>query len=98
MRVRVRVDQLDVHPHSVTSFLDAAFKHSGDAEFVGNCLQVFRLAFVFGRGSSGDNFQVSDAGEFGHDFALSAVGEIGVPFFLAQIFKGEHGNTLFRDR
>ena len=78
MRVAARIKQLHIYPDFASSLLHAAFEHGGHAEFAGHCLQVFRLAFVFGGGSPRDNFQVADTSEFGQDFILSAVGEIGV--------------------
>src|SRR5438128_12622446 len=74
MRVDARVEQLDVYPHSVSSLLHAAFEHSAHTEFVRDCLQVFRLTFVFGCGRTRDHLQVTDASEFGQDLILNTVG------------------------
>src|SRR5436190_5582131 len=90
MGVDARVEQLDVYPHSVSSLLHAAFEHIRHAKFAGHCLQVFWLAFVFGRRFSRDNLQVADASELGQDLILNAVGEIGIVWVTAQIVEWEN--------
>ena len=47
---------------------------NGGAEFVRDCLQVFRLTFVFVCGRTRDHLQVTDASEFGQDLILNTVG------------------------
>ena len=97
MRVATRIEELHIYSDFVSSLLHAAFEHRGHAEFAGHCLQVLRLAFVFGRGSPRDNLQVADASEFGQDFILGAIGEIGVRFIFAQILEGQDRDALMRD-
>ena len=87
MCVDARVEQLDVYPHSVSSLLHGAFEHSGYAEFVSHCLQIFRLAFVFCCRGTRDHLQVADASEFGQDLALNTVGKISIRFFFAQVLE-----------
>ena len=95
MRVDARVEQLNVYPHFVSSFLHAAFEHRAYAEFTSHCLQVFWLAFVFGCGRARDHLQVADASEFAQDFILNTVREISVRFLFAQILEWENRDAFF---
>src|SRR6266487_2525775 len=96
MRVDARVEQLDVYPHFGSSSLHAAFEHSGNAEFVGHCLQVFRRAFVFGCRFSRDNLQVADACELSQDLILNTVGEVSIVWVTAQIVEWENRDALLQ--
>src|SRR5438876_11463953 len=94
MRVNAGVEQLNVYPHFVSGPLHAAFQHSAYAEFVRDCLQVFRRAFVSGCRFSRDNLQVADASEFGQDLILNTVGEVGVVWVTAQIVEWENRDAF----
>src|SRR5262249_55765963 len=97
MGITTSIDELHIYPHSVSSFLHAAFEYRGHAKFASHCFQGVRLAFVFRRGSARDNFQVADASKFGKDFILGTVGEISVPLVFAEILEWEHCDTLQRN-
>src|SRR5262249_22458131 len=97
MGIATSIDELHIYPHSVSSFLHAAFEYRGRAEFASHRFQVVRLAFVFRRGRARDNFQVADTSKFGKDFILGTVGEISVPLVFAEIREGKHCDPIKRN-
>src|SRR6266487_2742761 len=96
MRVDARVEQLNVYSYFVSSFLHAAFQQTGDAEFTGHCLQVFRRAFVFGCRFSRDNLQVADGSELRQDLILNTVGEVSIVWVTAQIVEWQNRDALLQ--
>jgi hypothetical protein len=98
MSVIARVDQLRTHPNSPARALDTAFHHMRNTQSFCDLAKVaLGTALVFHHARSADYFQVGNLGEITEDFVLHAAGEKCVFFVLAQIFKGEHRDALFRN-
>src|SRR6266496_4037987 len=96
MGVDVRVNQLNVYPHFVSSPLHAAFEYSSYAQFASRCLQVFWLALVFGCGRTRDHLQIADASEFRQDLILNAIGEVSIVWVTAQIVEWENRDAFLQ--
>ena len=88
------IDQLYVDQHRVAGLLHAAFEDRGDAELQGDRLQVVRMAGVFFRRRTRDDFQVADSGQLGQDHVLHAAGEVFIVLVAAEVLEREHRDGL----
>ena len=97
VRIRARIDQLDVDAHAISRAPHRAFQNVSHSEGQADLAQVARARFVLANRSPADDFQVGDLGQVREDIILDAIREILILLIVAQIFEWQHRDAFFRD-
>src|ERR1035438_5361414 len=97
MRVRARVDQLDVEMHLPAGPLNAPLEHTGYAEFRRDPFQIAPFRILVGHdGGAGNDSKIVNLGERRDHLVLQPFGEEFIVRVRAEVFERQHRNRLAR--
>ena len=82
-------DQLGVDPHLLAGLANAALDHIGNAQFLGDLLEIHRLALVGEDGIAAEHEQTRDLRQIGDDVLGDAVAEELLLGIVAHVGEGQ---------
>src|SRR5262245_10397939 len=94
MGIGLRVNQLNIHPHLIGRFLDAALEDVRYAKLLRDLAKIPGFALIALRRSARNYFQICDTSEACQDLVLDAVSEIAIGWVWAEVFKRQNGDSV----